>query len=108
MWGHAEGDEVLRVFSAQLRQLMGPKDVIGRLGGDEFAVLLASGKEPLMFQNRLRENLNAWNQQSGKPYNINYSYGVITSSLNKYRSLMEMIKESDSVMYSEKRRKKLG
>lgn len=107
MWGHAEGDEVLKVFSAQLRHLMGPKDVIGRLGGDEFAVLLASGKEPLRFLNQLRENLNAWNQQSGKPYNINYSYGVINSSSAQYSSLVEMIKESDSVMYSEKRRKKL-
>ncbi|MBZ6384434.1 MULTISPECIES: sensor domain-containing diguanylate cyclase [Pantoea] len=108
MWGHAEGDEVLKVFSAQLRKLLGPKDIVGRLGGDEFAVLLASGNEPATFLNRLRESLNAFNQHTSKPYNINYSYGVISASPGKYASLNEMIKESDSVMYSEKRRKKLG
>ena len=108
IWGHAEGDEVLKVFSSRLRQLLGTKDVAGRLGGDEFAVLLASGNEPLRFQEKLYDSLSAWNQQSGKPYNINYSYGIISSPPGKYGSLMEMIKESDSVMYSEKRRKKLN
>lgn len=106
MWGHAEGDEVLKVFSAQLRRLTGAKDIIGRLGGDEFAVLLASGNDVAAFQTRLRDSLNDWNQRSGKPYNINYSYGVINSDDSQFSSLLEMIKESDSVMYSEKRRKK--
>lgn len=106
MWGHAEGDEVLKVFSAQLRQLTGAEDIIGRLGGDEFAVLLASGNDAAAFQTRLRDSLNDWNQRSGKPYNINYSYGVINSDDGEFSSLLEMIKESDSVMYSEKRRKK--
>lgn len=106
MWGHAEGDEVLKVFAAQLRQLTGAKDITGRLGGDEFAVLLASGNDAAAFQTRLHNSLNGWNQRSGKPYNINYSYGVINSDDGDFSSLLEMIKESDSVMYSEKRRKK--
>ncbi len=106
MWGHAEGDEVLKVFAAQLRQLTGAKDITGRLGGDEFAVLLASGNDAAAFQTRLHDSLNGWNQRSGKPYNINYSYGVINSDDGDFSSLLEMIKESDSVMYSEKRRKK--
>jgi diguanylate cyclase (GGDEF)-like protein/PAS domain S-box-containing protein len=38
-FGHAAGDEVLRVLAARLSQALGPDAVIGRLGGDEFAVV---------------------------------------------------------------------
>lgn len=108
MWGHAEGDEVLKVFASALRQLLEPRDIVGRLGGDEFAVLLAGESDAQTYLNQLRDSLNAYNQRSGKPYNINYSFGIIKSDAAKYASLAEMIKESDSVMYSEKRRKRLG
>jgi diguanylate cyclase (GGDEF)-like protein len=39
-YGHASGDEVLKVFSAQVRQVLRNDDLLGRLGGEEFAVLL--------------------------------------------------------------------
>ena len=107
LWGHGEGDEVLKIFSAQLSQHASPKDIVGRLGGDEFAVLLAAESDTQPFLNKLRESLDAHNQQSGKPYNINYSYGILSNAPGQYSSLLEMVKESDSVMYSEKRRKKL-
>jgi len=107
MWGHAEGDEVLKIFASKLRQLLGPGDIAGRLGGDEFAVMLSNGKHAREYLSALQENLNVYNQRSGKPYNINYSYGIISSSPGQYSSLNDMLKEGDSVMYSEKRRKKL-
>ncbi|VDZ89208.1 GAF sensor-containing diguanylate cyclase [Lelliottia amnigena] len=33
LWGHAEGDEVLKVFSALLYQHLGREDIAGRIGG---------------------------------------------------------------------------
>lgn len=107
IWGHAEGDEVLKVFAECLRQLEGPEDVSGRIGGDEFAVLIAGADRATAFQAKLRDSLNVFNACSGKPYNINYSYGVTRSS-GRCNSIMDMLKESDSVMYSEKRRKNPG
>ncbi|WP_428944716.1 diguanylate cyclase domain-containing protein [Pantoea sp. FN060301] len=107
LWGHGEGDEVLKTFSTYLSQHLNPKDIVGRLGGDEFAVLLATESDTQPYLNKLHESVDTHNQQSGKPYNINYSYGVLNSHSGQYNSLQEMINESDSIMYSEKRRKKL-
>jgi len=107
LWGHAEGDEVLKVFSALLYQHLGPGDITGRLGGDEFAVLIAHQAQADSFLHNLRNSVNEYNKESGKPYNINYSYGMLHSGNGRYQSLAEMLKESDEVMYSAKRRKKV-
>ena len=38
--GHAQGDEVLRVFAGVVRQTFFARDSLYRLGGDEFALIL--------------------------------------------------------------------
>lgn len=44
-FGHAAGDEALRVFANSARQAIRNTDIFGRIGGEEFAVLL-SGVDP--------------------------------------------------------------
>ena len=39
-YGHATGDEALRVFAASVRNSMRLDDMIGRLGGEEFATIV--------------------------------------------------------------------
>jgi diguanylate cyclase (GGDEF)-like protein len=39
-FGHALGDRVLEVFTANAREALRPSDLFGRLGGEEFAALL--------------------------------------------------------------------
>ncbi|THB83493.1 diguanylate cyclase [Pantoea allii] len=41
-WGHAAGDEVLKVIGARLLSLASDQDLVVRLGGDEFAMLVTS------------------------------------------------------------------
>lgn len=38
--GHLAGDELLRQYSAMLRERLREKDSLGRIGGDEFAIIL--------------------------------------------------------------------
>ena len=45
-YGHAAGDEVLRVFAHLLRQAAPVTATVARLGGDEFAVLVPRAEDP--------------------------------------------------------------
>lgn len=44
-WGHARGDDVLKVVADRLTAAIGPHDVAARLGGDEFAVLCTDHRD---------------------------------------------------------------
>ncbi|CAI9389647.1 MULTISPECIES: sensor domain-containing diguanylate cyclase [Citrobacter] len=105
LWGHAEGDEVLKVFSALLCQHLSAGDIAGRIGGDEFVVLVTHKSRTGAFLKGVRKSVDEYNDHSGKPYTINYSYGMLHNDPVRYPSLVEMLKESDEVMYSAKRRK---
>ncbi|EDU8478739.1 GGDEF domain-containing protein, partial [Salmonella enterica subsp. enterica serovar Reading] len=45
---------------------------------------------------------------SGKPYNINYSFGELINNADQYATLAEMIGKCDEVMYLKKKRKTLS
>ncbi|HBU8525004.1 GGDEF domain-containing protein [Klebsiella aerogenes] len=108
LWGHAEGDEVLRVFSGFLHQHLEPGEIAGRLGGDEFAALIRRNGSTRSFLHALRASLAHYNDTSGKPYNINYSFGELINNVNLYATLEEMIGKCDELMYLKKKRKTLS
>ena len=58
-WGHAAGDEGLRVLSQCFRAHLRPHDVSGRVGGDEFclAIVRSTAEEAEEVVDRLRENI---------------------------------------------------
>jgi diguanylate cyclase (GGDEF)-like protein len=58
-YGHAVGDEVLRVFAHKAREILRNTDVVGRWGGEEFLLLLPETPpgEPTIGVGRLREHL---------------------------------------------------
>lgn len=107
LWGHGEGDEVLKVFADHLCQHLGPDDIVGRLGGDEFAVIMARKNDTYHYLTKLCKSLDEHNQRAGKPYDISYSYGTINSDEGDFLSLEDMVLESDTVMYAEKHKTRL-
>ncbi|ECN7187850.1 sensor domain-containing diguanylate cyclase [Salmonella enterica subsp. enterica serovar Newport] len=107
LWGHAEGDEVLITFATFLHQHLKPGEIVGRLGGDEFAALILRNGDTESFLHTLSVNLDNYNGTSGKPYNINYSFGAVTYAPEQYVTLADMVRKCDEVMYLSKKRKSL-
>lgn len=108
LWGHAEEDEVLKIFAGFLHQHLEPGEIAGRLGGDEFAALIRRNGNTGSFLHALSASLDHYNETSGKPYNINYSFGELINNAGQYATLAEMIGKCDEVMYLNKKRKTLS
>jgi diguanylate cyclase (GGDEF)-like protein len=62
-FGHAVGDDALRVFADTIRKSMRASDIIGRLGGEEFAAIVA---EPMDLATPIAERVRAGFEISGK------------------------------------------
>lgn len=106
IWGHAEGDNALRAFAKCLNSCLNSGDVCGRVESSGFAVLLAHNGEydADAFLFKLQSKVDDWFQNVGKKYPLNYSYGMLENNPDKYPDLVEMLKDADTVMYSEKRK----
>ena len=74
-FGHAVGDEVLRVFGAVLRGTVRGRDTVGRFGGEEFLIVLAPGANAEAFLQRLRAE---WLTE--RPLPVTFSAGIVLSA----------------------------
>jgi diguanylate cyclase (GGDEF)-like protein len=77
-FGHATGDDALRLFSQTVQTVLAGNGIFGRLGGEEFAIALAA---PLDEALHVAEQLRAAVQAallptSGAPYTVTVSIGV--------------------------------
>lgn len=102
MFGHTEGDLVLKIFSQALVKTFRSADAIARLGGDEFCVL-CSGLEqeeiPIVIE-RFRYLLNADQQ---KAYQIHCSVGGIEYQKEEHKTLNDLLVLADLKMYQNKK-----
>lgn len=100
-FGHIVGDGLLRIIANIARENIRKTDCIARLGGDEFAILLPGSDEKTAIAviERIRTKLTSFSIGNGWP--ISFSIGLITF-LAPPKSVNDMIKEADTVMYEVK------
>ena len=105
-WGHAEGDRAIKIFASSLKKILPPGNTAGRLDGNQFAILLENKNkaDADKFLCDFQARLDDYNLHSEKPFNINYSFGVIDKSQHDFKTLLEMVTEGDLVMHSENRK----
>lgn len=102
-FGHAIGDEALKVFSASVRLSMRADDVIGRLGGEEFAAIVPAGSDiASKIAERVRANFEGagaiiGGHVIGGTVSIGAACGVITE--NELEMLMA---RADNALYKAK------
>lgn len=103
-YGHAEGDQALRMFADQMRQSFRTSDVFARLGGDEFVALITNATHEavqellLRFEQALKQRCT----EQGLPYQLAFSHGVVEYEPLKHTCVEDLLKEADALMYERK------
>jgi diguanylate cyclase (GGDEF)-like protein len=104
-FGHAAGDEALRVFANSARQAIRSTDIFGRIGGEEFAVLL-SGVDPMAAQtiaDRIRSDFS----RAAIAYNNARIEATVSAGLAGVEagdaSFDRLLAAADSALYAAKR-----
>jgi two-component system chemotaxis response regulator CheY len=101
-FGHAAGDEVLRVVAGVLRAGTRSGDLVVRTGGEEFVILLpgAGSNEALGTAERLRRAIeeHPW---PARP--VTASFGVtVARDKTKPSSIVDLLAEADRALYHSK------
>lgn len=105
-YGHAAGDIAICACADILREAAGEGGITGRLGGDEFAVMMPGAEEKaaevISEIGRLTE---AYNADSGNTFLVSMSIGYQVVECAEGLPLSDVLKNADTVMYREKKRR---
>lgn len=103
-WGHAAGDEALRLVARTLKKELRDDDIIGRVGGEEFAVVLRiSGDDNIrIITRRLLDAIATRGQEvQGLPLYLSASIGG-TERADRHTTFADMMMEADAALYNAK------
>ena len=103
-YGHAAGDEVLRVCANVIKNALRGYDIVGRYGGEEFIVLIsdAAGLDVMSLADRIRQNV----EQASIVYGENHIRITISIGVAEREDKVNfetIIERADSALYIAKR-----
>jgi diguanylate cyclase (GGDEF)-like protein len=101
-YGHAVGDQALRLFAETVGTSMRASDVLARFGGEEFVALLPGTiEDAVVAAERVRQSFEAAARQVGDhKLGATVSIGVASASARK--DIDELIGDADAALYRAK------
>jgi diguanylate cyclase (GGDEF)-like protein len=106
-YGHACGDQVLRVVAQYCQGSIRDTDIVGRYGGEEFAILLpgADSQAAFAIAERLRHDVEHASIDTDRgPISVTISMGIATSIIRPgAASLDALLDQADKALYRAKR-----
>ena len=103
-YGHAVGDEVLRVVAKRLNNLVRDSNVVARLGGDEFVIIGDPNTWPDARIRSLIATVSEVIEVEGLRMSVGVSVGLATAGPGA--SAASLLERADAQMYEVKRRRK--
>ncbi|MCU1350113.1 MAG: diguanylate cyclase, partial [Acidobacteria bacterium] len=105
-YGHAVGDEVLKIVSKRYAESVRSTDLVARYGGEEFAVMMPETEldDAIAFAEKIRALIQDTpiETQAG-PLQATVSLGVSSVPHTKIHSSKELIVAADKALYRAKR-----
>ena len=105
-FGHAKGDETLRVFANILSDSCRKSDLYGRFGGDEFVLMLTASTPADIISLIERIQVGVANYAKSQVYSFDFSYGLSEFDWQTPISLEQLLNTADENMYKNKLTKK--
>ncbi len=105
-FGHAVGDQVLKIFAAAAGAKLGPDDLIGRLGGEEFAMVIydAGHDKGLAIAERIRMSFEtAAADVNGRAIGGTVSMGMALAETSLF-DIPALLAQADEALYCAKER----
>jgi len=102
-YGHAAGDEVIKLLASILIKNVRPADMVFRMGGEEFLMLLKDIDSDMIIKriNDIRRSIEESNlDYDSKSIKVTASFGLCDTSYT--HSLQELIKSADKALYYSK------
>ena len=103
-FGHAAGDELLKLVANRLRASVRDVDTVARLGGDEFAILLADTCQPdeaSIIAKRILASMQELTVIDGKAIKAGLSIGIAIAP-HDGATQDEILKAADRALYKAK------
>jgi len=108
LYGHLEGDDMIKNIVNTFKSLLSSNDFILRLGGDEFVMILPNSdytKSERLIR-KVQKKLALEDTKNKKPYQNSFSYGIVDVKLDNIYETNDIIKLADEKMYHQKTTKK--
>lgn len=104
--GHQKGDNALIETANILKKTFRKSDIIARIGGDEFVVFSIDATEDnyKKLTSHLRDNLESFNKNEKKQFNLSLSFGKAIYDYKHPISIDKLLSKADAGMYKEKLR----
>lgn len=101
-YGHATGDEILKLFCKTIKGLIRESDLFGRIGGEEFCICIqnTSNEGALTLAEKLRTHIEAMRYftQGSEPLHVSVSIGV-SAYQESDKTFSQCIQRSDEALY---------
>ncbi|ODC04115.1 hypothetical protein BFW38_11845 [Terasakiispira papahanaumokuakeensis] len=104
-FGHAVGDQVLKVVAQRLQHLTSSRDLVARIGGDEFVMVMADGRHSMHVKQRAEQMLHALSQPidiEAQTHQVGASIGVCAWQSDMV-TVDAWLQVADHLMYEVKR-----
>ena len=108
MYGHKEGDFLIRKCVDVLLEHIDSNQICARLGGDEFLIVFSDiiEKEAERIMQSYKNELKTLSEIYNKPYEFSVSIGFAKSSKENVYDVQTLIEKADLEMYKDKKRYK--
>jgi diguanylate cyclase (GGDEF)-like protein len=99
-WGHAVGDELIKLVSQRLRSVCGPHITVARLGGDEFALIKSDAGDAAQFSEKVIAAMAEPFDIGGRIIEIGASVGFAYGDEDV--APLELLRRADMSLYQAK------